>query len=72
MTHLLKYIVETPEPYKVLEYFRTNGVFAKVFPDPESPEKIVVVAEKLINLDNFNVTKIKELSRSIIDEYYSD
>ncbi len=72
MTHLLKYIVETSEPYKLLEYLRNNGVFAKVFPDPESPEQIVVVSERIINLENFNVTKIRELSRGIIDEYYSD
>ncbi len=72
MTHLLKYIVETFEPYKVLEYLRNNGVLAKVFPDPEKPEKIVVVSERIINLENFKVTKIRELSRGIIDEYYSD
>lgn len=65
MTQTLRYILRVDNPAKKCEELRKAGYFAKLFPDPEKSERIVVLT------DNF-VDGCEELGGNIIDEYYRD
>jgi len=52
-------------PAKKCEELRKAGYLSKLFPDPEKPERIVVLTNKFVD-------GCEELGGNIIDEYYRD
>lgn len=65
MTQTLRYILRVDNPAKKCVELRKAGYFAKLFPDPERPDRIVVLTDKFID-------GCEELGGNIIDEYYRD
>ncbi len=66
MTQNLKYVLRTEKPIEKIAELRKKGIYAKLFPDPKNPSKIVIALNKIIENEN-----IEKLGGNIIDEYYS-
>jgi len=70
MTQNLKYILRTEKPIEKIAELRKKGIYAKLFPDPKNPSKMVIALDEVTENES-KIGNIEKLGGNIIDEYYS-